>query len=252
MSDDIARLESDLFDLQQRFSSIEQNIFGTNNSFNNINCGNTITIKNIENDPISDTTKSFDCQEGIVSLTNPETDISNLYQVIFKQGYNMQYPNEYYLNDTGVTSVTNDPSFNIVTDQIKMIFADIINNTNIGGNANVVGMLIVASDINVKKDLNLLENSLEKIKNLNGYKYKRTDLSDNDKIHIGVIAQEVEKDFPELITERIKDNKILKGVNYNGLIPILIESVKELSLKIEVLEKNNKYLENKLKLLDIS
>ena len=133
-----------------------------------------------------------------------------------------------------------------------MTFADIINNTNIGGNANVVGMLIVASDINVKKDLNLLENSLEKIKNLNGYKYKRTDLSDNDKIHIGVIAQEVEKDFPELITERIKDNKILKGVNYNGLIPILIESVKELSLKIEVLEKNNKDLENKLKLLDIS
>ena len=50
---------------------------------------------------------------------------------------------------------------------------------------------------------------------------------------MGVIAQDVEKIFPELVF--VADNK--KTVNYSGLIAVLIECVKELNLKVE---KNNK------------
>ena len=48
---------------------------------------------------------------------------------------------------------------------------------------------------------------------------------ENDKKSMGVIAQELQKVFPELVAE---ENDEL-SVNYNGLIAVLIETVKELS-----------------------
>jgi len=51
-----------------------------------------------------------------------------------------------------------------------------------------------------------------------------------------VIAQEVEKIFPELVE---KDEKGFLSVNYTGLIPHLIEAVKELKEQNEVLNHQN-------------
>ena len=50
---------------------------------------------------------------------------------------------------------------------------------------------------------------------------------------MGLIAQEVEKIFPDLV-EVGPDG--MKGVNYVGLIAPLIESIKELKSRIQVLE----------------
>ena len=55
----------------------------------------------------------------------------------------------------------------------------------------------------------------------------------DDRKSVGVIAQEVEKVLPELIGST-EDN--MKTVNYNGLIGVLIEAVKELSKRVEELE----------------
>jgi len=57
---------------------------------------------------------------------------------------------------------------------------------------------------------------------------------------VGVIAQEVEEVLPELISVR-SDNGT-KSVNYNGLVGVLVEAVKELSTRVEHLESqlNNK------------
>ena len=85
------------------------------------------------------------------------------------------------------------------------------------------------SDINLKYDIRLVENALETINQLNGSHF--TWKKDNRK-SIGVIAQEIEKVLPELVNE-VNDTKT---VNYNGLIGILIEAVKELSAKVEKLE----------------
>ena len=49
---------------------------------------------------------------------------------------------------------------------------------------------------------------------------------------MGIIAQDVEKVFPELVTKVNGD----RTVNYNGLIGLLIEAIKELSQKVENLE----------------
>jgi trimeric autotransporter adhesin len=50
---------------------------------------------------------------------------------------------------------------------------------------------------------------------------------------MGVIAQELEKVFPELV---ITDEQGLKSVVYEGLIAPLIEAVKELDVRVSVLE----------------
>jgi hypothetical protein len=77
------------------------------------------------------------------------------------------------------------------------------------------------SDENQKKDIQTVQNSLEKIKQLRGVDFA---WKNNDQKSIGVIAQEVQKVFPELVSE--DENGL--SVNYNGLIGVLIEAIKEL------------------------
>jgi len=85
------------------------------------------------------------------------------------------------------------------------------------------------SDINLKDDIRPFENALATVNQLNGvhFTWKK-----DDRKSIGVIAQEIEKILPELVTETEGN----KTVNYNGLIGVLIEAVKELSEKVEILE----------------
>jgi len=85
------------------------------------------------------------------------------------------------------------------------------------------------SDINLKDDIRPFENALATVNRLNGvhFTWKK-----DDRKSIGVIAQEIEKILPELVTETEGN----KTVNYNGLIGVLIEAVKELSEKVEILE----------------
>ena len=47
---------------------------------------------------------------------------------------------------------------------------------------------------------------------------------------IGVLAQDVQKVFPELVTKG--DNEML-AVNYQGLVPVLINALKEQQKEIE-------------------
>jgi hypothetical protein len=87
------------------------------------------------------------------------------------------------------------------------------------------------SDINLKENIRPIENPLNKVLQLNGVEF---DWKDNQQSSIGVIAQEVEKVFPELV----KQGEV-KSVNYNGIIGVLIEAIKELKAEVEEL-KNTK------------
>jgi hypothetical protein len=97
------------------------------------------------------------------------------------------------------------------------------------------------SDQRLKKDIVTIEDALEKVRWLKGVEFtwdkeKITELSfvgpkpDKD---IGLIAQDVEKVFPEAVMER-EDG--YKAVDYTRLVPVLIEAVKELSYRINILE----------------
>ena len=87
-----------------------------------------------------------------------------------------------------------------------------------------------ASDQNLKYNIKNIESPIEKINQLRGITFNWKDTNNPS---MGVLAQDVEKIFPELVFTA--NNK--KTVNYSGLIAVLIECVKELNLKVE---KNNK------------
>ena len=92
-----------------------------------------------------------------------------------------------------------------------------------------------SSDIRIKDNLEEIPDCMTKLINIKGFSYTRKDLIDKEKRHIGVIAQDVEKQFPEIVNE--DHNTGIKQVNYNGLIPILIECVKELKSENVELKK---------------
>jgi hypothetical protein len=87
------------------------------------------------------------------------------------------------------------------------------------------------SDKELKKNIKPLENSLEKISKINGvnYEWKINSVPD-----VGVIAQEVREVLPEAVYNT--SNEFL-GVTYVKLIPLLIESVKELKQQVEDLKR---------------
>jgi hypothetical protein len=85
-----------------------------------------------------------------------------------------------------------------------------------------------ASDIRLKTNIKSFENTLEKIVQINGVSFNWIE---NNAKSGGIIAQDVEKVFPELVNDG--DHKT---VNYNGLIGVLIESIKELKQEVEDLK----------------
>jgi hypothetical protein len=102
------------------------------------------------------------------------------------------------------------------------------------------------SDERLKTFKGKIENALDKVEQLNGYYFVENETAkelgySNDKVQIGVSAQEVDKVFPEVVTlAPINDNfegADYKTVYYEKLVPVLIEAVKELSKQVKELKE---------------
>jgi len=93
----------------------------------------------------------------------------------------------------------------------------------------VTGTVTETSDIAFKSDIEPITNTLDKLQQITGYKYKLDNASIDS---MGVIAQDVEKVFPELV----HGDEGSKTLQYSGLIGVLVEAVKDLSAKVAVLE----------------
>ncbi|CAD5277294.1 hypothetical protein IMPERIA89_430016 [Imperialibacter sp. 89] len=94
-------------------------------------------------------------------------------------------------------------------------------------------IIVLLSDKRLKKEITQLDSSLEKLMQLNGYNYYLKSDSLSKELKTGVIAQEVEKVFPNLILNR-PDGFL--AVDYQGLIPILLEALKEEHARVSGLE----------------
>ena len=93
------------------------------------------------------------------------------------------------------------------------------------------------SDERLKENIETIPDALEKVCQMRGVTFNRTDF-DGEK-QMGVIAQEVEKIIPEVVKEDDSEDKI-KSVAYGNMVGILIEAVKELKAEIEELKHDNK------------
>lgn len=103
------------------------------------------------------------------------------------------------------------------------------------------------SDIASKKDIIPLENSLEKVKLLRGVSFRWRDSEKVQDTHIGLIAQEVEQVFPEVVMVG-PDGK--KGINYSALVAPLINALQEQDKIIEAQNTRLSVLEQRLTVLE--
>lgn len=126
---------------------------------------------------------------------------------------------------------------------IEIPFAS--NNVNFGECVNITSCSfalqhIDTSDKRLKINPEPIENPLEITMGLCGLKHNRVDVKNENEIHISLIADDVEKILPEVVVTNPWEKKLdngetisnIKGIKYNSLIPILIESIKELNAEI--------------------
>ena len=90
------------------------------------------------------------------------------------------------------------------------------------------------SDRRLKKDITNIENGLEKVMQMQGVYYKRVD--DDDRVKVGVIAQDMEEVVPEVVLTA-EDERQTKSVDYGKLTAVLIEAIKDLKAEIDELKR---------------
>ena len=104
------------------------------------------------------------------------------------------------------------------------------------------------SDKRFKKDIQPIENALNKILSLNGITFNwdrdATDMNLDNYNHIGLLAQDVELVLPQAVSTGVGEEKI-KSVAYTDIVPVLIEAMKEQQLIIEDLKNRIILLESK-------
>ena len=121
---------------------------------------------------------------------------------------------------------------NAESDAFKVMFNG---DTTVSNDLTVNGDVVISSDARLKSNILSLGSTLPKLLQIDGKSYEM-----KGKQKIGVLAQEIKEVFPELVSE--DDNEML-AVNYQGLVPVLINALKEQDAKMKEQEKKINRLE---------
>ena len=137
--------------------------------------------------------------------------------------------NKIVLSDNGTTrgyvGATSANCFTVQNASATTTTLTIDNSGNLTAAANITAY----SDVRLKKDLVNIENALEIINRMNGYRYTRVDTGQKE---IGLVAQQLTGDLPEVV----KQNEEYMSVAYDRIVAVLVEAVKELTKRVEALE----------------
>jgi len=184
---------------------------------------------------------------GFHNTAYPKYDMNDINPVIFNcygvGSFVYGLDNDIYGTPTSTFDLSANSAFSGITyngpvnigQDIPNVFNLGATNVHISGNVTLDNDLTIGGNITSKSDKRLKENitpltdCLSKINKINGCSFTRNDLPDKNKKYLGLIAQEVEEVFPELVTE--VDN--IKTVNYQAFTAVLLECVKELSVIIQ-------------------
>ena len=123
---------------------------------------------------------------------------------------------------------------------------------NVGTSITTIGMISATNDViafassdeNYKENIKPISNPIEKINQIDGVEFDWKPLTEEEVTYhhshvghdIGVIAQQIEKILPEIVTTR--DNGF-KAVKYEKIIPLLIEAIKEQQKQINELKSKS-------------
>ena len=137
-------------------------------------------------------------------------------------------------NSVSTTSITSSPSTLSVYIPKDLYVA-----------GTIYGTVVAPSDVSVKENIRdlSLEVDFNKLLELEPKQYTYKDDLEH-KIHYGLVAQDVEKIYPELIYSiqddegGINEPHILKSINYVELLPILLLKIQDLQKQVDELKKS--------------
>jgi hypothetical protein len=181
-------------------------IDGTNIQDNAINSEH-YTDDSIDNAHLSESLG--DLRKGVTQIGRDTNDYINLDTTII--GFHLDGAEDMRLTNAGVLHVEND----------------------------VIAFSTTISDERLKHDIEPITDALSKVGQLNGVTFT---YNKDDKKSAGLIAQDVEKVMPSAVTEtelplQHDDGIAYKTVQYDQTIGLLVEAIKELTAKVEKLEK---------------
>jgi hypothetical protein len=113
------------------------------------------------------------------------------------------------------------------------------------GNGWMQGTLTQASDIRLKKDIVPLRNVLPRLLSLSGYNYYWKNTAQMPDLQAGLIAQEVQRQMPELVSISNTDGEL--AVNYSGMVPYLLEGIKEQQAALHAQSEKINMMEEEIK-----
>ena len=103
------------------------------------------------------------------------------------------------------------------------------------------------SDLRLKTDIEPIENALDKVCRLRGVSYRlKENYNPESTKSLGMIAQELEQEFPELVSE----NRGYKNIRYYNFTAALLNSAKELKSRNDALQAKHAAWEARIKVLE--
>jgi hypothetical protein len=265
-------------------------VTGSGNSFVGYRSGSKVTTSSSNSffgyRAGSETNGKYNCYFGVLAASNNTAGDYNV-QIGIQSGWNnggsknvmigsntghnvSGWGNVFIGNEAGWSNVWQDPMSNklyITNTRLgaPLIYGDFATGAvglgtttpgsyrlYVNGTAYATG-LWVSSDKRFKEDIKNVEGALEKISNIKGvsYRFAKNDATAKKNFaegtQIGLIAQDLQGVFPELVNE---DADGYLAVNYQGVIPVLIEAMKELKKEnqeaIKMLNNQNQLLKAEL------
>ena len=216
--------------------------------------GNNVTITEpstgVFNIQSTDTNTEYSVGDGGLSEKNFTTTLKNKLDGIAAGATNTAAP--YYTSAITSANVTSALGFTPYNSTNPSGYTTYSSNQATNTNSTVTfaevrssGNIIAyySSDLALKENISPITNALDKVSQIGGYNFDWKDSHIKDrggedgyfvrKSDVGIIAQEVQKVLPEVVGER--DDGTL-GVKYEQIVPLLIESIKELKSEIESLK----------------
>ena len=159
---------------------------------------------------------------GVISATDTNTDTNTVTTNIAGTGVSVS-------SGTGNSTISIGQTVNT-------------NSTVQFGEVRSTGDIIAYySDDRLKDRQGNIENALDKVTSLDGFYFKQNDVANEllpqykDKLQVGVSAQQVKEVLPEVIQDAPIDSQYM-SVQYDKIVPLLIEAIKELKKEIQSLK----------------
>lgn len=199
----------------------------------NVVANNTALVSNTANDIFDYVGTAYDTANAVLIISENSYNTSNQAFELANLAFDLANNAQAFAVRNDVSSSTlyypailnqNSGSNNTITvSSSKLFYSPTL------GILTAVGFNTV-SDHKLKENVVSIKNATEIVKKINAVEF---DWKDNKRKSSGVLAQELEKILPHLVTD---PGNGTKSVDYSGLIAYLIQSVKELSDRLDNLE----------------